>query len=112
MHQLNWGLALASNGSYQVVDTTISPGIMDNWSEVRFESFTFFVAPADYVDKRLGLLSSNTYKHDRRCYIENKSHYIKDVILSYFNLKSDTLKWSKAYVGQKRMGEALRGADR
>lgn len=102
MYRLNWGLALASNGSYQVIETIISPGIRDDWSNTRFESFAFFVAPADYVDRRLGLLSSESYKEKRRYYIESRSYYVKDIILSYFKVKTNTPTWSKNYIRPKK----------
>ena len=102
MYRLNWGLALASNGSYQVIDTIISPGIKDDWSEPRFESFTFLVAPADYVDRRLGILSLDSYKDKRNYYKNNRSHYVKDIILDYFGTKKSVPTWSKDYLRPKK----------
>tara|TARA_B100001094_G_scaffold241771_1_gene237703 strand:- start:4985 stop:5317 length:333 start_codon:yes stop_codon:yes gene_type:complete len=102
MYQLNWGLALANNGSYQVIDTIISPGIRDEWSEPRFESFTFLVAPAEYVDRNLGLLDSNNYKRKRSYYINNRSYRVKEVILNYFGLKKPAPTWSENYSRPKK----------
>lgn len=102
MYRLNWGLALASNGSYQVIDTIISPGVRDDWSIPRCESFTFFVAPADYVDRRLGLSGLDDYKRKRNYYRENRSYYVKQIILDYFGLKKPVPTWSASYVRPKK----------
>lgn len=97
MYRLNWGLALASNGTYQVIDTIISPGIRDEWSIPRVESFSFFVAPADYVDRRLGLSNLSNYDEQRNQLKEYRSSYIKDIILQYFGNKKNIPTWSVNY---------------
>lgn len=101
MYRLNWGLALASNGSFQVIDTIISPGVKDDWSETRVESFSFFVAPADYVDSRLGLANIYDYKNRREHFLKYRASYIKDIILQYFDNKKNIPTWSEHYVRPK-----------
>lgn len=101
MYRLNWGLAIASNGTYQVIDTTISPGIRDEWSIPRVESFSFFVAPADYVDSRLGLTNLNNYDDKRRNYRDHRHQLVRDIILAYFGTavinKANVPTWSSRY---------------
>ena len=84
MERLNYGLAVSDNGSYQVVDTWYAPGIRDDWSENRGESFTFFVAPHEYIDTLLNTSDQEDYQSARRTLMTVFSESFRVAILTYF----------------------------
>lgn len=99
MERNNYGLALSSTGDYKVVSTSASPGIKDDYSEVRSESFSFFIAPHKYVDKKLGLdgLTGESYPSSRKYALDYKQRQLRDVILGYHNYPRERKKptWAK-----------------
>ena len=94
--RLNYGVALASSGEYQIVDTTSSPGIKDDYSLTRYEAFTFLVAPHGWIDSRLGIkFLTGGYKSGRRSAIEDHLR-IKNLILKFHGIDVSTKKPSWA----------------
>jgi hypothetical protein len=85
LQRLNYGLALAHNGNFDVVDTVHSPGVRDDWSLILSEPFTYFVAPHNVVDDALSIahLKDNFYLAQRSAAIKFKKDLIKNIILAY-----------------------------
>ena len=96
--RLNYGLALSSNGKWQVVDTTLSPGIRDDYSMTKSEPFTFFVAPAQHmtngvelgVDLALGInkYQDDEYEQKRKDCHKYRPQDIKKAILDYLSIST------------------------
>ena len=84
MERLNYGLALDSEGGWAVIDTVHAPGIRDDYTRISGRSFTYFVAPATFVDHYLNLDSSAPgYLERRRGQFKANESVIKRAILSY-----------------------------
>jgi len=87
MSELNYGLALGSNGEYQISLTTAAPGIRDDYSHNISRGFTFMVAPAAYVDRLLCIdtLTDGVYMEARADALKRWESSIKTAILTYHN---------------------------
>ena len=88
MKRPNYGLALSSDGSYQVVSTWYAPGIRDEWSESAKESFVFLVAPAEWVDRFLSIKQHKNYWEERRVLMLRFSLNYMNAIMQYFGFKN------------------------
>lgn len=99
MKNLNWGMALASDGRYQIVDTTMSVGIRDDYSRLLSEPFTFFVAPAWWIDERLGIFYNDQYDRQRKEAKRYREREIKNLILEYHGVEERKPRptWSDDY---------------
>jgi hypothetical protein len=124
MARLNYGLALGSNGDYQIALTTAEPGVRDDYSPHLSTPFTFFVAPAEYVDGAICLnwLEGDAYREGQERAIKEYAYAIKNSILSYhqrsisnrkthtptydFGLGPEITEWEEVVV-PKRYGSAL-----
>ena len=87
----NYGLALSSSGEYQVIDTSAGAGVKDDYSRLRSEPFIFYVAPHEYIDKKLkidNLTKKEEYHLARQKLYFNKSA-LKNLILTYHGVVSD-----------------------
>lgn len=97
MERLNYGLALSGSGDFQIIDTTAGRGIKDDYSESRSESFTFFVAPHDWIDNELGIanLSGDAYLK-ARVQKNFKRGTVKALVLRYHGITTEVRKptWS------------------
>jgi len=101
MSRLNYGVAVSSEGDFQIIDTTAGVGIRDDYSEVRSDSFTFFVAPHEWMDERLGLdkwCSEDEYLEARRIVCRNEVA-IKMLIVSYHcdSVSNKSPTWSESH---------------
>lgn len=82
----NYGLALSSNGSYQIIDTLHNPGISDEWSSIRNNSFTLLIAPSYWIDSLLLLEGqASNYQKQRHMLMRMFPQRYRDAILQYFN---------------------------
>jgi hypothetical protein len=81
-------MALSESGDFQMVDTMAGPGIKDDYSRMRSEPFTFFVAPYGWIDQRLGIstLNQEDYLTERRKYVADGCK-LKTLILEYHGAK-------------------------
>lgn len=85
---LNYGLAIASNGDWEVIETYYSPGIKDEYSNIRSQTFTLFVAPYEYIDPILLLDQSHLkYERIRKLALSNRPSTFKQAIMDYFDKK-------------------------
>lgn len=89
MNRLNYGLAIDHAGNYQVIDTSNSPGIRDDYSYYLSEPFIYYVAPYSYIDQffKIDHLSGAPYNHLRSMILKFQSAQLKDAILDWHGVK-------------------------
>jgi hypothetical protein len=94
--RLNYGLAIDSSGNFQVIDTSNSPGIRDDFSPYLSEPFIYYVAPALDVDSyfKINHLHGAPYNHLRAMILKFQSQQLKDFILAWHGVtKSKNYTW-------------------
>jgi hypothetical protein len=88
--KLNYGLALSHDGDYQIINTSHHPGIRDDYSLTLSGPFTYFVAPANYIDHffKLDQIPSQNYYKMRESLLKYNSAQLKDAILAYHGVQT------------------------
>jgi hypothetical protein len=94
VNRLNYGLAIDSSGNFQVIDTSIAPGLRDDYSYHLSEPFIFYVAPALDVDIHFNInhLVGGPYVHLRAMLIKFQAEQLKDFILTWHGVKEKIVK--------------------
>jgi hypothetical protein len=92
--RLNYGLAIDHAGNYQVIDTSNSPGIRDDYSPYLAEPFIYYVAPHNHIDQlfKIDHLSGAPYNHMRSMMLKFQSAQLRDAILAWHGVKEKNKK--------------------
>lgn len=88
MSRLNYGLAIDNLGNYQVIDTSNSPGVRDDYSHYLSEPFIYYVAPHNHVDSifKIDHLVGAPYNHLRAMILKYQKDQLKNVILLWHGI--------------------------
>lgn len=89
MARLNYGVAVDYAGNYQVIDTSNSPGVRDDYSSLLAEPFTYYVAPHHFIDHlfKIDHLNGAPYNHMRAMILKLQGEQLKDAILNWHGVK-------------------------